>query len=218
MPQTRSLVFGSLFVGGLLVIAWLEYYPASPMLEVIGVPGPRANSGLQCGGFYRQTVVGRVRTRDMVCRATRNGDPMNSQEVSMDALNRRIVNARRIWTAPDSGEWKKKRDSVATALTLRGGHEFVCETNNLGGPITFRETGFWRFPKFYARLVASTWEETPSQRRWVIQVDGYPTLPPECVKNAGKGFSREQFCTADAVIRMPLPGNRTLCVKTNFWP
>ena len=200
------------------MIAWLEYYPASPMLEVIGVPGPRANSGLQCGGFYRQTMVGRVRTRDIVCRARMNGDPMNSQEVSMDALNRRIVNARRIWTAPDSGRWKKERDSVATALTLRGGHEFVCETNNLGGPIPFREKGFWRFPKFYARLVASTWEEAPSQRRWVIQLDGYPTLPPECVEKTGKGFVREQFCTADAVIRMPLPGNRTLCVKTNFWP
>jgi len=218
MAPTRSLVFGSLFVGGLLVIAWLEYYPASPMLEVIGVPGPRANSGLQCGGFYRQTVVGRVRTRDMVCRATRNGDLMNSQEVSMDALNRRIVNARRIWTVPDSGQWNKERDSVATALTLRGGHEFVCETNNLGGPIPFRKKGFWRFPKFYARLVASTWEEAPSQRRWVLQLDGYPTLPPECVKNVGSGFSREQVCTADAVIRMPLPGNRILCVKTNLWP
>jgi hypothetical protein len=218
MPQTRSIVFGSLFLSGLLVIAWLEYYPASPMLEVIGVPGPRANSGLQCGGFYRQTMVGRVRTRDMVCRARMNGDSWNSQEVSMDALNRRIVNARRIWTTPDSGQWNRERDSVATALTLRGGHEFVCQTNNLGGPIPFREKGFWRFPKFYVRLVASRGDASLSQHRWVIQLDGYPTLPPECVNNAGKGFSREEVCTADAVIRMSLPGNRTLCVKTNFWP
>lgn len=218
MPQRRSIVFGSLFVGGLLVIAWLEYYPASPMLEMIGLPGPRANSGLRCGSYYRQTVLGRVPTREMACRVPTIADPLERQEVRMDVLNRRIVHGVRLWRVPDSVRWKTEGDSVGLVLTRLGGHEFACPKNPFGHPPHVRGTRFWRFSKFYVRLVAYAWEEFPPERRWMLQLDGYPTLPPDCVKNAGNGLSREEVCNAEAVIRMPLPGKRTLCVKPNLWP
>lgn len=46
--QRRSMVFGTLFFGGLLLIAWQEYYPKSEMLAVIGVAGQRGNTHRQC--------------------------------------------------------------------------------------------------------------------------------------------------------------------------
>jgi hypothetical protein len=213
MPRPRSIVFGSLFVGGLLVIAWFEYYPASPMLATIGLPGPRANSGLACGSYYQQTALGRLPMRRMVCRVPTSADPWNKKEVRMDALNRQIANGMRTWTVPDSGQWKREQDSVASALTRLGGHEFGCARNPFTGPTMIRAVRFWSFPTYYVRFVAQTWDQYPYGRLWLLQLDAYPTLPLECGKNAGFGLPRENICSADGVFRVPLPGRRELCVK-----
>lgn len=185
MPQRRSIVFGSIFAAGLIVIGWLEYYPSSGMFAVLGMPGPRANRGRECYGWYRQTPIRRIRipTRSLTCRGGDFYTPasMHREEVNLDKLSRRLVSADRIWSVPDSAEWSAQQDSIARAMIRFGGREIACAKNPY-----FQKRGFpqrnWRFPTFYVRLFASHWDDG----RWVLQLRGTPRAPDECVRDPWK--------------------------------
>jgi hypothetical protein len=193
MPQRRSIVFGSIFAAGLMVIGWLEYYPSSEMFAVLGMPGPRANRGRQCGGFYRQLPLIRTRTRSLVwrmptrslaCRGSVFFTPtsIHLEEVNLDMLSRRFLRADRVWSVPDSAKWRAQQDSVATAMKRFGGHEIICAKDPY-----LQERGYpqrhWKFPKFYVRLLASHWDRGRPASQWTLQLQGTPTAPDECVRD-----------------------------------
>jgi hypothetical protein len=194
MPQRRSIVFGSLFLAGLVVIAWTEYYPSSGMFAALGMPGPRANSGRVCGQLARQEYIRGVRTfiptRSLKCnRVIRWSSPLQREEVDLDVVNRKLLHAERLWADLDSTEWQKERDSIASGLVRLGGHEIVCAKNPYV-QTHIRNTRFWKFSTFSVRLVAYKFEQELPGGPWLLQLDGYPTLPDECVYDPWR-FSRD---------------------------
>jgi hypothetical protein len=100
----RMAAYAALLFALVGALAWLEYYPASPMLSTIGLPGPRANAQRECGNMYRQVAYNaRVATREIVCRGPDSwGYLREYQHVKLDAYTRRITNAQRFWSRPDS--------------------------------------------------------------------------------------------------------------------
>ena len=224
MPQRRSILFGSLFLAGLAVIVWTKYYPSSGMFAALGMPGPRASSGRVCGQPYSVQYIRGVRiqipTRTLKCsRVLRWVSPMQREEVDVDALNRKLLHAERMWDDLDSAQWQRERDSIAFGLARRGGHEITCAKSPYVNPNVnpiIRDTRYWRFPKFSVRLVAYKWEQEVLGGQWLLQLDGYPTLPIECIHDPWSG-STSDVCGAEAVFRMSLPFNRQLCVRSWLW-
>jgi hypothetical protein len=220
MPQRRSIVFGSVFLAGLVVIAWTEYYPSSGMFAALGMPGPRASSRRVCGHPYTQQYILGIRTliptRTLTCsRVLRWVSPIQREEVDLDALNRKLLHAERMWPDLDSAQWQKERDSIAVGLARLGGHEIACAKSPYV-QTAIRDTRFWRFPKFSVRLVAYKWEQEIPGGQWLLQLDGYPTLADECIHDPWSGPAPD-VCGAEAVFRMPLPFNRQLCVRSWLW-
>ena len=226
--QRRSIVFGSLFLLGLAVIAWSEYYPSSGVFEAIGMPGPTARNGHVCGYTYtqryhwqQQQYIRRFRmlfpSRALTCsRATRGGSPFQREIVALDALNRKFWLAHRMWGDLDSAQWQSERDSIAFGMARRGGHEITCAKNPY--PLShIRDSRYWKFPNFSVRLVAYKWEREMPGGRWLLQLDGYPTLPDECVYDPWSPRAPRPDVCAQAVFRMPLPFDRQLCVRSWFW-
>jgi hypothetical protein len=226
MLRRRSIVFGSLFVAGIVAIAWTEYYPSSGMFAALGMPGPSARNGRVCGYLYSeqyswQQHIRRLRmlfpTRSLKCsRVLRWASPMQREEVEVDALNRNLLHAERMWDDLDSAQWQRERDSIASGFVRRGGHEITCAKSPYVNPI-IRDTRFWRFSKFSVRLVAYKWEQEVPGGQWLLQLDGYPTLPDECVYDPWRVLTPAPDVCAEAVFRMPLPFDRRLCVRTWLW-
>lgn len=168
------------------MLAWFEYYPASPMITTIGLPGPRANAERECGNMYRQ--VGhdaRIPTRELICRGPRefSGYLLEEQDVTLDALTRRISNARRWWGVPDSGSWEKARDSIASTMQRLGGRRFSCWKNPNDSLLHIRETQYWKFPSYSVRFISYRTDDDHKRTPWLFQLDGYPKLPLECVSD-----------------------------------
>jgi hypothetical protein len=177
----------AILIGALVgVLAWFEYYPASPMITTIGLPGPRANAERECGNMYRQ--VGhdaRIPTRELICRGPReaSGYLLEEQDVTLDALTRRISNARRWWGVPDSGSWEKARDSITSTMQRLGGRRFSCWKNPNDSLIHIRETQYWKFPSYSVRFISYRTDDDHKRTPWLFQLDGYPKLPLECVSD-----------------------------------
>lgn len=137
------------------LVAWLEYYPASPMITGVGLPGPRADADRRCRAMYRQLPgpgsygfrihgpgdlvytwpekrrsfgrVVQVPTRQIVCEGSAGLRFRDeSQRVSLDAITRRISHAQRWWFLEDSASWERARDSIAAAMMRLGGRDLLC--------------------------------------------------------------------------------------------
>ncbi|MGH9419133.1 MAG: hypothetical protein ACRD3J_04105, partial [Thermoanaerobaculia bacterium] len=88
MLRRTVIVLGVVVLVGCLIAAWFAHYPQSGMFATMGIAGPRANSGRLCTGYYRNTSLGRVPTRDVTChREIDRGSELVYQEyISMDAI------------------------------------------------------------------------------------------------------------------------------------
>jgi hypothetical protein len=227
MPQRRSIAFGSLFLAGLVVIGWTEYYPSSGMFAALGMPGPTARNGHVCQYMYSarhtwQQYIRRVRmllpTRALKCRRSLSwGSPLQREEVDLDALNRKVVHAERMWDDPDSSQWQSERDSIASVFARLGGHEIACAKSPPYPHTPIRDTRFWKFSKFSVRLTAYKWERVMPGGQWMLQLSGYPTLPYECVHDPWSPRAPTPDVCAEAVFRVPLPFDRQLCVRSWLW-
>lgn len=218
MPQRRSLLFGSLFATGLVLIAWTEYYPTSPIFAVLGMPGPRANSHRACREIFDPPgFLSRFRVRNITCNgtvaSTRNF--FYSEGVVIDGLSRKIVDARRMWAPPDSSTWQVSRDSIAARMIRLGGHKLSCfkPPPEIGERLNMQQ---WRFRNFFVRLNAYRWDNDPPTPRWALALEAFPDMPRECITDVWN-IPPPEYCNADAVFRMPLPGNREFCVRSWLW-
>ncbi len=168
------------------VVGWQRYYPSSAMFQSLGLPGPRANTGRRCGGWYRQRSWGRTPTREITCRPT--GSLLgfwNQQEVELDRLTRQITSARRLWPLPDSTVSATVQDSVERVLGATGGRVMNC-LPPIQIPTELRTVRAWRFPTYSVRFVAYHFLGARHPYRlsgppeWMLQLDGYPGDPPDC--------------------------------------
>jgi len=188
--QRRSIVFGFVFVLGLAVIAWQEYYPSSGMFEAMGMTGPTARSGRQCGHWWRHSIFGyRIPLRAMVCKGPHTYSPgeRHEEEVSMDGLTRRVTSAQRFWSVDDSVGWVRQGDSIGRVFAQRGAHRVACPRQTPYPLSHIVGTEYWKFQSFYLRLTAYDWARSPLWTagsspfpRWDLQLDGYPGLPEWC--------------------------------------
>ena len=150
--QRREIVFGTLFVIGLIAIGWQEYYRKSPMLAVVGLPGPRGNSERKCDGIYSHRKYWQLPRRYVMCRGSLSRFGRHYEGTGVDALTRQVFTAHKSWLAADSLDWVRQRDSVARAFVARGGDEFKCAyADTLPAPSQFI---YWRFPEFYLGFAA----------------------------------------------------------------
>jgi hypothetical protein len=173
----------AILVGVLVALsAWLEHYPASPMVTTIGLPGPEANIQRNCGNMYRQVARNtRIPTREIVCRGPDSwGYLREDQHVTLDALTRRITHAHRYWSVPDSASWQKTRDSVATTMQRLGGGPISCWTSPNPSLTNIRDTEYWKFDSYFVRFTSYRRPDDPQRSPWELQLDGYPKPPPEC--------------------------------------
>ena len=214
--QGRTIVFGGLFFGGLLLIAWEQYYPKSEMLSAVGIPGPRAISHRQCDGFYTQPRL-RILPRRMVsCRGRSYipGAGASFDMVEVDALTRNVVGAGHGWVAFDSATWARQRDSVTRQLALRGGHEFKCRyAPELGPQSTLK---YWRFRDFFIRESAFGGHHedlTP----WQLTLSATITEPQECTHpRASPEFDESNPCIGARIV-IPVGFGKALCWKAPPW-
>ncbi len=181
----RRMALYAIILGALVgVLAWSEHYPASPMITTLGLPGPRADVERDCGNMYRLVGHGaRIPTRELVCRGPRelSGYLLEEQDVTLDALTRRIGHAQRRWGVPDSGSWQKTRDSIASSMEHRGGKQFACWKNPNDSLLHIRETRYWKFPTYFVRFISYRTDDDHKRSPWLFQLDGYSTLPLACV-------------------------------------
>jgi hypothetical protein len=172
-----SAILVCLLVGA---FAWFKYYPASPMITTIGLPGPAADADRRCGPNYRKMGLVRwVPTRDLVCRGPSQvrASFREEQDVTLDTFTRRIGHAGRFWSQPDSNSWQRTADSVTAAMQRLGGHTFSCWKPPAGLNPHIRDTKYWRFPSYFVRLTAYRFENPFNGGPWLLQLDGYRDLP-----------------------------------------
>jgi hypothetical protein len=176
-----SAILACSLIGG---FAWFNYYPASPMITTIGLPGPRADLDRRCGPNYRHIGLVRwVPTRDLVCRGPWQIDSSfrEEQDVTLDTFTRRIGHARRFWSVADSSGWQESRDSVVTTMQRAGGRAMSCWKSPASSNPNIRDTQYWQFPSYSVRLVAYRAVDDRNNTPWLLQLDGYRDLPTECV-------------------------------------
>src|SRR4051812_39396228 len=164
--------------------AWFRYYPASPMITAIGLPGPGADVDRTCGPNYRKiALVGFVPTRELVCHGSWRARTSfrEGQDVTLDTFTRRIRHARRSWSQPDSNSWQRSADSVTAAMQRLGGEAISCWQQPPGLNRNIRATKHWRFSSYFVRLVAYRFEDQFDGGPWLLQLDGYREPPMECV-------------------------------------
>ena len=190
---SRTIPLGSwaLSIAVAAAVVWQHYYPRSPMFAQLGMPGPRANSSRTCNGWYRQRRWGNIRVhtpmmRGLTCRGITRADRWGREEVELDRLSRQIKIASRIWSVPDSATWLAARDSIRQALEAAGGKSLNCpgETDRQSHITSITS---WRFSNFAVRLVAYHPANQGARRDgppdWMLQVDGYPGDPPDCLRS-----------------------------------
>ena len=164
--------------------AWFRYYPASPMITTIGLPGPRADAGRSCGANYRKLKYVRwVPTRDFLCRGPSRIEASfrEEEDVTLDTFTRRIGHAQRLWSQPDSNSWQRTRDSVAVKMQSLGGRPISCPQPPRGPHRNIVESKYWRFSSYFVRLTAYRVVDHIDGGPWLLQLDGYRELPLQCV-------------------------------------
>jgi hypothetical protein len=232
MPHRSSVVFGSLFAVGLCLITWSEYYPVSPMFAVLGMTGPRANSGRPCrqsraigsfnrlathfthptGPSYRPADLVSIPTRYAWCGALSfdYGRSFYGERVTVDGVTKQIASADVAWSEAHLDRWRTERDSVIIAMQRRGGREFVCPRLPDEDTVNFTRK-YWRFKTFFVRLTAGQNPYTDTHEG-TIAIAGFSEMPAECTTAWLNRQEREHVCD-DAPVKIPLPGNRILCFR-----
>jgi hypothetical protein len=204
------VVFASLFGIGLFAIAWQEYYPRSSLLPVMGISGPRANSGRRCqAGHYRAVFLSLPMRREMCFNGASLFTP--HEGVVVDAVTRRVVSASRGWVDIDSTSWAKDVDSVSRSLVALGGAPYACKFAPTAAPPSSWK--YWRVRGYFIRVTAlgSNYEDViPFQ----IGIDGAPGAPAECL-HAPREADNSNVCAA-ATVRVPLPGHYEWCWRSPF--
>lgn len=167
------------------VVSWTHYYPATPMIARLGLPGPRANSGRRCGAMRRVYSWGTAPTREVVCERARSfAGVWSIGRVNMDALTRRVTHAMRTLTPSDSVAWAVARDSIQQEMAKAGGQPIPCYAPWGTYPPWIVSNEAWRFSSYSIRLTAYHW--TPRWRgpsgppTWFLQIDGFPADPLDC--------------------------------------
>lgn len=207
-----TAVFGSIFCLGLLAIVWQEYYRSSRLLGVMGMSGPRANSGRYCQGIYSNRRYWSLPSRTVGCRGPSyfGRTRMSDERVVVDALTRRVVSADKGWDTPDSAAWAKSSDSVRSALSAKGARQFQCKYQPQVAPPG--SMTYWRARRDYIRFSAyrNPYVERPD---WLVQVHGQTQIPYECAHPPPEPNSNT---CSDATLRVPLPRGYEWCWKTTF--
>jgi hypothetical protein len=181
--MSRRGVFGAAAVLAALMalVGWWHYYPTSPLIARLGLPGPRADADRRCGRGFRYYHRIRVPSGDVVCQPWRAGFA-GSGEVNVDPLTRRVKHAKRMFVLADSISWAAARDSIRHEMSSNGGRLIRCYgPQDRYPPIVSVEA--WRFPGYTVRLSSYHWVEpwkAPKWPTWQLQLDGYSGHPPDC--------------------------------------
>ena len=166
------------------VVAWWHYYPTSPLIARLGLPGPRADSERHCGRAFRYYHRIRVTTGDITCRPLRSqtGVPQD-QEVNLDPLTRRVKHGMRMLAPADSISWAATRDSIHQEMSGNGGQPIRCYPAFEKNPPWIVSVDAWRFRGYTVRFISYHWFEpwkSPTLPTWLLQLDGYSGDPPGC--------------------------------------
>jgi hypothetical protein len=203
-----TVVFGSIFCLGLLAIGWQEYYPRSPLFELIGLDGPRARSSRRCEAPYSHRNFWIHPSRMIMCFDPNSfGSRFAPQEiVRVDAVSRNVVSAIKVWVSPDSTAWAKGIDSVSRALAAMGAIPYPCKFQpRLVAPSSWT---YWKVRGYIIQVTAlgSNYRDlSPYQ----IEIEGQRDVPDECVHPPPVRQS-SNVC-AGATLRVPLPGHYEWC-------
>jgi hypothetical protein len=168
------------------LFTWWHYYPSSPLIARLGLPGPRADTERHCGrAFFLYWRRVRVPTGDIICRSVRGSmdDFWKQEEVDLDPLTRRVTHGRRALVPVDSLSWAAARDSIRHAMSRGGGRPLPCYPPYDKEPPWILSEEAWRFPGYTVRLVAYHWiprRTSTGPPTWLLQLDGYPGDPPGC--------------------------------------
>ena len=160
---------------------WCGLPPHSPMFAALGLPGPAANAGERhCGPWYRETPLRWIPLRGGTCAAADPRSPINYDRVSYDRLTHRVERIDVLRVPPDSATWHLQFDSIAAAITTRGGAPIVCSPPHPSlTHITM--TRVWRFDGFDVRLTASRFRDhAPRSPEWLLDLQGFAPRAPEC--------------------------------------
>lgn len=135
-----------------LLIALHRPAPASILGDVVGVRGSRPFSGF-CRWQGRSTGLGAVPTGGVVCawyRPERQLRRAELDQLSYQALSRRIHRAERSWEPLSEHVWRRDVDSIRVALRKQGGTRLCRRESRLSRGL--REEEVWRFPEFDVEL------------------------------------------------------------------
>ena len=181
---------GACLVAGAFFAArvWLKQYPSSPLVTAVGLPGPSANVGTQCGYVMRHLDAFRLPTRLAYCARRPGGAAQlraDEQWVSYDVLTRRVQMAYRRWSPPDSISWQRGLDSTRAAIRQRGGVPLHCARPEF--PMDqVRSAEHWKLRDHTERLVGYRWDESNSLNQewrwqpWLLELDAYACEAPDC--------------------------------------
>lgn len=205
--QLRSTVFGSLFIGGLLLIAWQEYYRKSDMLALVGVPGPRGNSQRGCAHTHLLRALWHP-PRLIPCRGLTSFALKHTEDVAVDAVTRKVAWAQKTWLARDSTDWQRQWVSIQRNAVARGGRPFTCAYAPDVAPPGGRN--YWRFPDFIFRVFAYPPAENHDST-WRLETRASQQMPTACIHpldddQSGGGCD-------GALLKIPLPGGWVACWK-----
>jgi hypothetical protein len=164
---------------------WSHYFPSSPLIARLGLPGPRADTRRSCGRQVRVYRWVRVPTGDIICQSSRGfAEFWNQQEVDLDPLTRGVTHVGRMLAPPDSTIWAASRDSIRYVMKSDGGQPIPCHPfwgKYAPGTVSVEA---WRFAGHTVRLNAYHWPARPENDNgppeWLLQLDGYPGDPPGC--------------------------------------
>lgn len=188
--MSRRGVFGAaavLIALGAALVGWWHYYPASPLITRLGLPGPRADTDRRCGrGFryyhpYNQRI--RVPAGDIICQPRRSTGLWQHEEVNLHPFTRRIKHVGRMLAPPDSMSWAAARDSIRDEMSRNGGRPIRCYPAYDKKLPWIVSDEAWRFPGHGVRFIAYHWIppwKSPTGPTWHLQLDGYPGNPPGC--------------------------------------
>ena len=168
-----------------VLIGWQHYYPATPLIARLGLPGPRATTSRRCGNEYTVYRGIRVPIRQIDCRGSASNHGFWSQgEVDVDALTRRVTHVLRTFAPADSTRWSAERDSIRSAMASSGGRPIPCYAPYGKYPPWIVSNEAWRFRDYSVRLgtyhFAPPWLNAHGPPPWLLQLDGYPDDPPGC--------------------------------------
>ena len=154
-----------------------EYPTTSPLIEAIGLPGPRADTDRACQVVWRISPRPKVPTDEVACNGPTTA-PGDRQLVLLRAGGRAFARAEHAWSLADSAQWQHAQDSVVAAWQARGATAVTCAHRP---PDTVRRAEHWLLEGGLLRLLAY---RRPAPRgmpntapvEWRLQLDALPDI------------------------------------------